>query len=469
MKGWARLGGALGVVIACGVSVRAAPCRHEVEWRLPAEVARVPGALETVAALAVWGPTPDHDWEQALARADEDAITTTIAVDGRRVRLALEGRDAEACASAATLVEARRAARWGPPELERARSWPLDRLEPTRRIREQAIAARAALGPGEAAPLPAVIVAGARADDRDPASRPGRRTEDAPADTDGRARLALAWAVEPADLAIATAAAADLAHPGGPLVSRLTGSHGAADRVSVHVTTLPPAIVVVAVTRDPRAARDRVLRELESFEIDPRPAALQAYAAARDAAVLERFVRRLARLPGSEVVQVAPDGAASALADAEDVMLFLRASIDLRCPAPGETRSSTELLEQKHGLDAARFLALSRALGRDPERFQGIDLEIRDRCAERAKLARLMPPGRVVSLYRAVRCLTVTDAAQRARAEATAFRRHDLDPSALGPLVALVREEPRWTKAIEDIERACPLDAAADGARGGAR
>ncbi|MFO0750054.1 MAG: hypothetical protein U1F43_30950, partial [Myxococcota bacterium] len=380
------------------------------------------------------------------ARADRGGVATAVSIDGRTVRLALRGESEAACALAASLAAERERARWTAADAARTRDWPLGRLAPTRAVIDQALAARAALGGGEAAPFDASDVPVATG----PAGTPGRRTEDAPAVGDGRGRLVMAWALSDDDVPLASAVAADLGHPGGPVAGRLLDAHGAADAFAVTVTSDPAALVVSIVTSDTKAARDRILRELEAFEIDPRPDAFVASGQALDAVTLERFVRRLPRVPASELVQAAPANTDNIAADTDAVLLFVRASIDLRCPAPGELRDSATLLEEKHGLDASRYLALSRALGRDSERFQEIDLEVRDRCAERSKLARMLAPQKVVALYKAVRC--APNDAERERA----LRRGDVDASALRPLVALVRDEPRWSRAIDDIEAQCP-------------
>ena len=264
-----------------------------------------------------------------------------------------------------------------------------------------------------------------------------------------------------------------LAHPGERLTERAIGAYGIARAIDAAVLPSLDAFVLVvdAAGRDPRAAQGRILEDLAAFAVTPAEIAGAARLAgmAADglptAVELGRWVRTT--LTASRVTSVveptsAADRTPFPVIDSDLVGRWFRATLDLRCPAAAETRDRTQLLAEKHALDSERYLALTRAIGSDPERLSQLEREISDRCLELKKLRGLVAPRRLVALYRAIRCAPpAANEAAGARAEGRVFRQFDVDPSAFRPLVTMAQEDPQLLAALAEIDRRCPARAPA--------
>ncbi len=154
---------------------------------------------------------------------------------------------------------------------------------------------------------------------------------------------------------------------------------------------------------------------------------------------------------------------AVAVVDAELIAIWTAATLDLRCPAPDEHRDKNALLSQEHGLDAKRYLAMSRALGRDPDRMRLLDRELVDRCAEDTKLRAMLASPRIIALHREIRCGRPSSHSSRHVDDNTevvrrrkVYRRFGIDSSVHRPLVAMARRSPGLRDELDAIDQRCP-------------
>ena len=157
---------------------------------------------------------------------------------------------------------------------------------------------------------------------------------------------------------------------------------------------------------------------------------------------------------------------AVAVVDAELIAVWTAATLDLRCPPPDEHRDKNTLLSQEHALDVKRYLAMSRALGRDPDRMRLLDRELVDRCAEDTKLRAMLASARIIALHREIRCGRpsshpsrhvphVDDATEVVRRRKV-YRRFGIDSSVHRPLVAMARRSPGLRDELTAIDQRCP-------------
>lgn len=292
---------------------------------------------------------------------------------------------------------------------------------------------------------------------------------------DGQSRFVILWPIERPDDGRFLAHLAG--HPGFLLGQRLVRDHALLDRLEARWLDGPRLLALSGVVAGPgaRAGLERLLTELDHLGRVPltdarllEGAALLAREGPRP--MLARTPRSVSRLfaealaPDLALIAVEPmrpdpDGAV-AIIDAELVASWTAAAMSLRCPSPDDGRERNRILAEDHGLDAQRYLAISRAMGRDPERMRLIDRELQDRCAEDEKLRKLVPTRRIATLHREILCgrpegAHADDQAEQLRRRAI-YRRHGVDSSMHRPLVAMAKRSPSQRDELMAIERRCP-------------
>ena len=143
--------------------------------------------------------------------------------------------------------------------------------------------------------------------------------------------------------------------------------------------------------------------------------------------------------------------------DADQIAMYLRLVVDLRCPPPGAPRDISTLLRQKYNMAPRRYVAITRVLAANPALLRDLSDEAEGRCQELAKLRAVLPGDRVVGLHEAVLCGPgVTPVTRRAKRKlARIWRRFDVDSSWYRPLLLATREDPAHTEALLAIDRRC--------------
>lgn len=296
-----------------------------------------------------------------------------------------------------------------------------------------------------------------------------------PMAADGTTRVYAMWQLAKDEARLGSMLAALLGHPGHRLHERLVTDMGLVHSLELRWLEGPRLLVVMASLPGPGhgAALERLFVELgtlaRSLREDPaehRLALIGASALAelgtdevpsarQIAGLIEGLGRERAVLvvePGREDLDTQVTHIDSAL-----ILRWVAATMDLRCPAPDETRDKNRLLMESHQLEPRRYLAISRALGRDAERMRQLDRELIDRCEEDKKLRRMLRPERILSLHKEVRCGAVgvpDDPAEVARRKVL-FKRYRVDSSAYRPLVAMLRRSPVQAEALRAIEGRC--------------
>lgn len=281
-----------------------------------------------------------------------------------------------------------------------------------------------------------------------------------------------------------------LGHRGHRLSERLINDWGLVDELAV-VWLAGPSLLVVsgAVAGDGfKAPVERVFVELAELA-----AAMSKRPASEEAAVHGAWLLALARHRSSSGSQTSPSPqtvarllsdmltrdlatvvvepmrddpeTAVAVVDAELITVWTAATLDMRCPAPDERRDKNTLLLEEHGLDARRYLAMSRALGRDAERMRLLDRELVDRCAEDTKLRGMLVSARIIAMHREIRCGRATsssphdahadDAGEVARRRKV-YRRFGIDSSVHRPLIRMARRSPTLRDELTAIDLRCP-------------
>lgn len=277
-----------------------------------------------------------------------------------------------------------------------------------------------------------------------------------------------------------------LGHRGHRLAERLVNDWGLVDELGAVWLQGPSLIVISGAVAGGgfKAPIERLFIELTelSMALSKRPASEEAStrgawllaSARRGFSLLHRAAPRspqhiarllddtLTRDLATVVVEPMRDDPETAVAvvDAELIATWTAATLDLRCPSPDDRRDKSALLEEEHGLDAKRYLAMSRALGRDSERMRLLDRELVDRCAEDMKLRAMLSSPRIIAMHREIRCgkaatLRTDDATEVARRRKV-YRRYGIDSSVHRPLIAMARRSPTLLDELLAIDQRCP-------------
>jgi len=318
----------------------------------------------------------------------------------------------------------------------------------------------------------------------------------------GELGLTAAW-----EEALRRVVVALLEAPGGLINEPLIDAFGLARHVEVLATTAPPSVAVIATVRgrDIAGGRARILeliapilernpperlldgaRRLAQVEllgawahpserlalmaewwragVSAAPevharAVLDALAAIRPRDVVS-WVEYALHDSRRVVVELTPTTLPAedrVVLDADTMSVFLRLVVDLRCPPPGRSVDLADLLADKYELTTEGYLALSRVVGREPERMAILNHEAEQRCLEYKKLREMMPTRQVVAMHRAVACQAgrVADDAERDAVLAAIFRRFDVDPSVYRPMVAMAREDMDVAATLARVDADC--------------
>lgn len=307
-----------------------------------------------------------------------------------------------------------------------------------------------------------------------PAFTPGPRL--LPPGPDGMTRFWVAFRLAPDVPGHALATLLD--HPGHRLVERLAIDMGLVHTLTASWLDGPALLVFEGALPGPGhlPAIERLLIELGQLGRSLARSPASEATALRGLAMLEGEdddALALGRSLGEVLIGLTQDQALIVVEPARDdlerqvslvttelILRWTAATMDLRCPAPDETRERNTLLAEEHDLDARRYLAISRALGRDAERMRQLDRELIDRCEEDKKLRRMMPLDKVVALHRQVRCgrppgARPDDPAEVKRLRAI-FARARLDSSTYRPLLAMARRSLPTRDALAAIDERCP-------------
>lgn len=293
-----------------------------------------------------------------------------------------------------------------------------------------------------------------------------------PMAADGTTRVYAMWQLAMNEARLGPMLAALLGHPGHRLYERLVTDMGLVHTLEVRWLEGPRLLVVMASLPGPGhgAALDRLFVELGTLARSLREDPAEHGAALIGAAALARVedlgarevamgVEGLGRERATLLVEPGREDLDTQVAHIDSALIvrWVAATMDLRCPAPDETRDKNRLLVESHRLEPRRYLAISRALGRDAERMRQLDRELVDRCEEDKKLRRMLPAQRILSLHRDVRCGAVgvpDDPAEVARRKVL-YKRYRVDSSAYRPLVAMLRRSPVHAEALLAIEARC--------------
>lgn len=295
-----------------------------------------------------------------------------------------------------------------------------------------------------------------------------------PMAADGTTQLVAMWQLAADDARLGPMLAALLGHAGHRLYERLVADMGLVHTMEARWLEGPRLLVVLMSAPGPGhgPALDRLFVELStltrSLREDPAEharalsgaaalARVEAPSVSEVSKLIERLDRERAVLlvaPGREDLDTQVAHIDSAL-----ILRWVAATMDLRCPAPDETRDKNTLLVESHQLDPRRYLAMTRALGRDTERMRQLDRELVDRCEEDKKLRRMLPPQRILSLHKEARCgaVGVPDAPAEVARRKLLFKRYRVDSSAYRPLVAMLRRSPVHAEALTAIEARCEV------------
>lgn len=291
---------------------------------------------------------------------------------------------------------------------------------------------------------------------------------------DGRPRIFLVLPIpDDALLADIRALSAWLEHPGSAFGRRLAAPPLRLG--PVRVTHLEAAAVLVVsapmpVSGDPRAIRHDLLRLLPSL----RPDAVSMRGAARlsgHPAPERQLAGRLAEAllsPERGAVVALPPDPADALdvptLDAEARDRFVAAAVELRCPAPSDTREAELRLQEKLGLDAPAWRLLAREVAGDPALAVALEQEVVDRCGALARLRRRVSAALFERVYRAHRCeiarMDDEDAAFEAGRRLLAGL--GLDSAWLTPILEMADGDPRLERIRHQIDARCPAKAPGD-------
>ncbi len=143
--------------------------------------------------------------------------------------------------------------------------------------------------------------------------------------------------------------------------------------------------------------------------------------------------------------------------DADTSNRFLRILVDLRCPKPGNPRRAEDLLATKYQLSGEQYVALSRAIARQPRRLRDLNSEAEMRCLEHTRLLEVVNDTRALALHKALACgpAQVDDSDRREALQSSIFDRFDLDPSIYRPRMALAAEDMSMRVKLAAIDARC--------------
>lgn len=297
---------------------------------------------------------------------------------------------------------------------------------------------------------------------------------------DGTTRFWVLWRVGREGAVLATL----LGHPGHRLAERLALDMGLVHTLSATFLEGPSLLVVSGSLPGPGsgAALERLFIEIQTLASSLHDSPADEVRALWGAAILtqkarygsmparavEKVLFELTRERATLVVEPGRDDLETqvTLIDSALIAQWIAATLDLRCPSPDETRDRNTLLSEKHGLEARRYLAISRALGRDTERMRQLDHELVDRCEEDKKLRRLLPASSIIALHKEVVCggsgpgstrvaQNPDDPAEVTRRKGI-FKKYRIDSSAYRPLLNMARRSPVLASTLAATAERCP-------------
>lgn len=303
---------------------------------------------------------------------------------------------------------------------------------------------------------------------------PSPRAALMPMAADGTTTVYTMWQLAADEARLGPVLAALLGHPGHRLHERLVTDMGLVHTLEARWLAGPRLLVLMGSLPGPGhgAMLERLFVELATLVRSLRAEPAEHLGALTGAAVLAGVEAPSAREISNALIGLERERAVLlvepgredldtqvAHVDSALILRWVAATLDLRCPAPDETRDKNTLLLESHQLEPRRYLALTRALGRDTERMRQLDRELVDRCDEDRKLRRMLRPELILKLHREVRCGAVAgpDAVEEIARRKVLFKRYRIDSSAYRPLVAMLRRSPVHAVALLEIEARCEV------------
>lgn len=295
-----------------------------------------------------------------------------------------------------------------------------------------------------------------------------------PLGADGTTRVYAMWQLVGDDRRLGSMLATLLGHPGYRLHERLVSDMGLVHTLEALWLDGPSLFAISASLPGPGhgPALERLFLELQalvrSLRVDPAEEVRAIRGAAALAGLdevpspreLSNLIGRLDRESAALILEPGREDLDTQVSRIDQALIrsWVAATLDLRCPAPDETRDRNSLLIEDHGLEPRRYLAISRALGRDAERMRQLDRELIDRCEEDKKLRRMLKAEKIIALHKEVRCGAVgaPDKVEELARKKLIFARYRVDSSAYRPLIGMLRRSPIHRKALAAIDERCP-------------
>jgi|GEM_PF-3251460 len=258
-----------------------------------------------------------------------------------------------------------------------------------------------------------------------------------------------------------------LNHPGGSHYRALVSPNvrGIAARAAVFEES---SLLVIQVDLDPRADwRDSLREATRALTVArPEPAELAGAGvlagAAPTAAIVARQIISKALAPANTTWVFVPssrplDGLDAVSLDQGTRARFVAASVELTCPAPGDSRPPDVRLQEKLGIDADAWRGLARSVAVDRDALSALTREFEDRCGELGRLRKLVSLAAFATLYTEHYChlQALKDRERAWRAQGKLMRSLGFDSALYRPILDMAAGDLRLESLMKATHESC--------------